>query len=711
MINTTEAYKDAVIADSRKTVIRAAVKIADPDLQYDGVTSSSLSQYAKPAQLTDEIESITRVNTLEHNRWVLDGGGEFFASTSNNYDMAILGDVISGADGSFSPAWWVEQAISGVDILQSLALSFSNSALDGVPRDFDVLIKQNGTAYHTATITDNAESSLVIDGFRVFAPDAIRIVVRKWSLPHRKARISDLFTGIKETWSGRNIAEFSCKQQVDVSNLSMPYGTVSLTIDNIDRRFEPRNKNSIFQSIEERQAIDISIGVDVGGSTEFVPIGKYYQSADGWKTSDNNTTIRWGLVDIIGLLANRKFICPDTVPTTMQGWASAIVGQLGTNFSNAYVIDDAAKATSSVTATKDNVNEMDCGDMIRYLAMATGTFARADAETGLLRFMSLPTEGDKITLDNLQKYPTMAANADIAAIIFKLSNTSELVVSGNNTAADVTKSVNNPFIKTAEKAVAAARLILETAGGNKIDIIGRGNPASECGDVDRVWLSESVATSARRTTQNFDLNNGVLQNCTSTLIQPDGAFHFSDVEVITESGTWTAPAGVSRIRFVLVGGGQGGEHGEDGTDADPETGSPGTAGRNGADGTGGNVYTNTININNQQQFAITIGEGGRNGGLGGDTAFGSYSSANGQNFKGGYADIADGTVYARAAVKNPLAGSGDGGKGGKGGSPGRAHTSDSVGGGQVIVVDSQGGGGSLGARGGSGCVVVWYDKE
>ena len=53
-------------------------------------------------------------------------------------------------------------------------------------------------------------------------------------------------------------------------------------------------------------------------------IGRFYQAADGWKTGDNGLTIRWSLVDIVGLLTGRTFLVPDKLPTTLGGWVGAI---------------------------------------------------------------------------------------------------------------------------------------------------------------------------------------------------------------------------------------------------------------------------------------------------------------------------------------------------------------------------------------------------
>ena len=262
--------------------------------------------------------------------------------------------------------------------------------------------------------------------------------------------------------------------------------------------------------------------------------------------------------------------------------------------------------------------------------------------------------------------------------------------------------VNNPFLSTKAQALAAAKLILSTYGGNQLATTGRGNPASEIGDVDTVWLDASQATTGRRMMQTFSFSDGVMQGCQSTLLQADGSFQFEGRAVITESGTWTAPAGVTQLRIILVG------HGGNGTDG--TDGSWDAAGVNGVDGQGGKVWAGTVSINSQQQFTITIGE---------DTVMGQYSSANGQVFQYGYTDVASGDSFGRTGVQSPISGSGDGGAGGKGGVKGNRHTetihgTDGEGNPTtdwVTVIDNYPSAGTDGVVGASGCVVVYWDKE
>ena len=711
MLDTSQSWYQAITADARRILISAIISIIDPDMEYGAVTSQSAAPYSQPEQIHDKEFTLTPYATLEDNRWVLDG--TFSLVPDNNQptgQVAYVSGDLCGADGTFATAQYVEMGFSNVSILQACTIFFPDSDYDGVADSFTVEVKQGGTAYYTKTFTGNTESEIPLDGFTVNDPDAIRVTVTKWSIPYRRMRVPEIVPGIYESWDGSMLAEFNVTQQANFSCLALPYGTCTLRMDNIDRRFEPRNKNGIFRSLEERQGIQVSIGVETESGPVMQPVGTFYQFSGGWRTSDNGITMQWELVDIIGLLADRQYLPPTTLPTTLDGWVASIVGQLGVNFASRYVVDP-DYASLPLTANAADVSGKSCGEILRMACMATGTFPRADASTGYLAVEPYWSQGSKVTLDNLNAYPTLQANDDLAAIIFTI-NGEEYVVSGTSTASSNTVQVQNPFITTQAQALQAARMILATYGGNQISTTGRGNPASEIGDVDTVWLDESGAVAGRRMMQTFAFSDGVLQGCQSTLLQPDGALQFEGYALITESGTWTAPEGATSIRAVLVGGGYSGTAGT--------AGSWTSTGQDGEDGAGGYVLAFTQDINPGQSFAVTIG------GAGEPTTMGNYSSANGAQYPTGYTDIVTGYSFARSGVPSPNPNTGDGGIGGKGGAQGNRHEetiNTAIGGGigggdpavgdteTVTVIDNYPGSGTQGTSGASGCVVVYWDKE
>ncbi len=114
-------------------------------------------------------------------------------------------------------------------------------------------------------------------------------------------------------------------------------------------------------------------------------------------------------------------------------------------------------------------------------------------------------------------------------------------------------------------------------------------------------------------------------------------------QAITASGSWNVPAGVTRIRLVLIGGGSGGQGGTDGEDGqdnlqygqtlDPDTGwvrdegyvyyngnqAVSHGGSAGSAGTQGNVYILDVTVTPGETLTFTVGAGGIGGSSGGSS--------------------------------------------------------------------------------------------
>lgn len=171
---------------------------------------------------------------------------------------------------------------------------------------------------------------------------------------------------------------------------------------------------------------------------------------------------------------------------------------------------------------------------------------------------------------------------------------------------------------------------------------------------------------------------------------------YDEHELLTGSGNWIVPEGVTEVRLVLIQGGQAGYSGESGTGGggssiqntdtnrttvpSPSTGktvnvsasasrsgaSAGKGGSGGQGGSGGKVLQSTIEVTPGQTIAYACGNGGTSGGVsGGETTFGALSSAGGGTLPSGYTDIVTGITYAISGADG-----GDGSDGGANGASG-----------------------------------------
>lgn len=722
MIVHTEAYDKAVTASSRRMFARAVFDLVDPDAQIDGVTTNSESEIS----LTDQVvnrgvgSSDQRIATLELDRWMLDGS--FVIRPDDPADregqVGWETDDISGSDGAFAlPCPYIEMALTNVSILQAVSLEFSDDPLDGYPVDFYVELWSGSSLLETVEVTGNTDTVVVVDGFTAVNPTKIRLTISKWSTPYRRVRLARFMLGLFETWDTSVIQDVDIYTEVTFSGLKIPYSSCTIRVENKNHRFDPYAPNTIFTSIEERQAIVVDLGLRLeDGSIEWISGGTYYQQSAGWSLQD--LTVSWELLDIIGMLVKRKFVVPSTLPTTLEGWLGAMMASLGVNFSSKYIVDEAVAGTA-LTATADAVAGKTCGEILRFACMATNTWPRQDFETGFLRVGKLERlEGNRITLDNMPAYPEMSANDDISDITFELDS-GEVTFPGNNTESEISLSVKNPFVHTVEDARKAVISCLFEYGGRSFDVVSRGNPTSECGDIQSVDTQFLSTISARLYKQQLKLDAGVMKDMPSYFVQSPNDSMYENKVVLTGEGTWTAPA-AGAVKITLIGGGTGGMGGGGGNMHSEWNSPEDNAG--GIGGDGGKVYILETTATEGQVFAYACGAGGsagaggsvgndgKPGAEGADTTFGVYSSSGGVRYTVGLMDIQSGAVYAQKGgdYGYPVDGlNGSGGAGGKQGKNGRRVTVTNPETGESYTkVKARPQAGGDGRPGKAGCVIV-----
>lgn len=746
MITTSDEYKLAIDAPTRRIVPKAVIDLSDPDLAVTSVTGDINSTYSFDSQITDKDSDYSGLvyATLEQNRWLLDGSLSIMPDdpSTRTGEQGVLGDTLSDADGVLGKA--INIAISGVDTLQAVTVACTGMLVDGYATSMTLNIYSGNTLLYSST--EDTGVFHIFRDFTVIQPTNVEIVIEKWSLPSRYFRLVEVLPGIIETWDGSVIYSMNVIQHADFSNLTIPYASASLEIDNTKKLFDPAEKNSLFLSVTARQPVPLYYGVELGSSFEYVPVGIFYQQNEGWQIANDGLTIRWDLIDIIGLLVDRKYEAPNSLPTKLVGWIESIIGQLDSTFTGHYYID-ASIGNPSLTCQASDVEDITCGDLLRFLCQATNSYPISDPVTGYLDIKPLNNSPQRLTtLRTQSSLPGSQSNTDIAFLTFDIGGV-QYSVPGTEEISDKTVNIKNPFITTTMGAVSAAQLILTQYGGNVLNLTCRGDMSREVGDVETVEVYPNQTVAARILEQTLSLENGVMINQPLKMLQANGGQLYTDVIIITEDGTYQTPAGVTEITLVLIGGGNGGDGGDGGSlyyfRKEKDDGQGGKAGK------GGRVYSTPLTINDGQQFTVTIGRGGA-GGVGGTATYrpqvydtsgtpGSdgtattvamgttFTSASGVYMNTGYVDLLTNSAYGvpgtdgMTGANNPSTPpvpkqySGNGGGGGDGGRMGIYE----------MVKDPDAGwgpdyerpqeisppkNGAAGQRGADGCVLIFYAR-
>lgn len=197
-------------------------------------------------------------------------------------------------------------------------------------------------------------------------------------------------------------------------------------------------------------------------------------------------------------------------------------------------------------------------------------------------------------------------------------------------------------------------------------------------------------------------------------LQDEITVEFTEHTLLTGSGSWIVPSGVTEIRAVLIGGGGAGFDGEDGgaststwSDNGTETnklslsasspsgsfsasnsnngaGTAGKGGMGGKAGTPGKILDVQIKVTEGQNIIFSCGAGGEtNGDAGGATVFGAESSDFGSSSEIGFTDIVSGIVYAKQGAH--ASNGGDGGNAGQDGN----DCGEAVGGGKISGISTE----------------------
>ena len=181
-----------------------------------------------------------------------------------------------------------------------------------------------------------------------------------------------------------------------------------------------------------------------------------------------------------------------------------------------------------------------------------------------------------------------------------------------------------------------------------------------------------------------------------TPAQPESSEYFDERVLLTGSGTWTVPEGVTTYTKVLIGGGQGGKCGKAGalptskvsTQTETREGGshtwtvnykgflakdlpPAAGGEAGTPGEGGKVLVETVqNAVSGSKVSYSCGTGGagapyaensdKEGSIGGATTMGGSSSDSGSSNPSGYTDPMTGEVYAVPGIAGVPGGNGVG---------------------------------------------------
>ena len=287
-----------------ESYVEVSLDIADPDAIVDVSPIDNGSAY-----ISDISESVSEVNpptipygTLEQNSWLLSGTRTSIPS-ENYADGGYVGDVLSNAECIFDkkiPTITINFSKVHSNIIPGITIVWG-TAYDEFSEHFIVTAYNGDTIVAEKEVMDNKSVTSIVN-MDIVNYDRIVIRILSWCLPNHRARIDEIFVGVRRVYSKTDLLSYSHNQTVDPISTSLPKMEIKFSIDNSDDSYNPYNPNGLSKYLMERQEIKTRYGLKLNDNTiEWIKGGSFYLSE--WYAKQNGISADFVARDLLEFMS------------------------------------------------------------------------------------------------------------------------------------------------------------------------------------------------------------------------------------------------------------------------------------------------------------------------------------------------------------------------------------------------------------------------
>lgn len=299
--NWKNAHKQSLLNEG---YVEISLDVSDPDAIADATPGDNGAIYiSNSSELTDGVDkSPTPYGTLEQNLWVLNGGREIIPESTEKSE-GFVSDTMSDETCVFIdklPTLTIVFSKEFTGIIPGITITWSSTynefATDFVVRAF----KGEAVVADREVLGNRSVKSLVMVDIAGY--DRIVIYVKKWCLPHHRARIEEIFIGMNKVYQKGNLFDYSHTQSVSPVSTSLPKNEIHFSIDNADGEYNPYNEDGMAKYLMTRQEVKTRYGLRRDdGTIEWIKGGTFYLSE--WFAKQNGITAEFTARDLLEFMS------------------------------------------------------------------------------------------------------------------------------------------------------------------------------------------------------------------------------------------------------------------------------------------------------------------------------------------------------------------------------------------------------------------------
>lgn len=274
MLSTTQEFKRAIKNSNRD--MKGYVYMAcepEPNTTFNSVTTEDASELSTSYYNSAEQDRI-KINyaSLENNYFLLDGS--FILPNENNlkdagYISEELMSSMSEINSSSTTPIWKGTFASPVS-LKGLTIYFGEQS---IPTNSLIVINESAFfPFH-----NNSSSAIFVDFNGTLDVTSIGIVINRVERNDRRLRINYIDLARTMVYTGDSLLTFEVIEEISRFNENIPVNTFTLSLSNIDGKYDPINPTGIAKALKkgETKAIPkVGILTDSNG-IEYVKCGEF----------------------------------------------------------------------------------------------------------------------------------------------------------------------------------------------------------------------------------------------------------------------------------------------------------------------------------------------------------------------------------------------------------------------------------------------------
>lgn len=408
--------------------------------------------------------------TLEPGLWRLDGSYQLLPDDLVGYETGWWSSSVSGEDGVFADAPWVQYDFSVPVSTIGWDLFYDGKAKQFPARTLVTVYNADGSARESREFS--ASSSTQFLDWPVEEYYGVRFTFLQTSEPRRRVRFLEIVFGHSEAFDGNTIERCTMRYSLDPIAETFPSAELEFTFDNSDKKYNLLSPDGLYQYLQEGQHLDTSISID----GESVSMGSFYFSAAAVSGNVILPTVRGN--DIVFALDTDTFRGGDGTEMTLSDAVALVLA--GSELRVMY--GDGVADRPVVMALR----ECSKREALRLLAQAAMCSVWCDRR-GNIRMESIaitdPTQ--ELTSHELYDYSgvSIAEPVDMAEVVVSGADGDVIYTAGSGRNV---KTISNPCVAPSAGADVAA-WVLAWANRRKIyKAKNRCDPAVELGDTNRI---------------------------------------------------------------------------------------------------------------------------------------------------------------------------------------------------------------------------------